>query len=132
MMIYFLKKTGLIKLAVSAPKPATRAPTNAEAMISKNGLSVLKINKETRWARIWLLLVLIQKHKIPHNKNKAMKPVKKDANGVWGINVAIKNAMMAMLHQGKYKHAQKLKRPVRIMEIINFILIFLAPNPEGE
>jgi hypothetical protein len=33
---------------VSAEKPATKAPINAENMMSKNGLSVLKIKSETR------------------------------------------------------------------------------------
>ena len=68
-----------------------------------------------------LLLVLIQKHKIPHNKNNAINPVTKEANGVCGIRAATKNATMAMLHHGKYKHAQKLRSMVRIIEIINFI-----------
>jgi hypothetical protein len=30
-------------------------------------------------------------------------------------------ATMAILHQGKYKHARKLKSMMRIVEIINFI-----------
>ena len=69
-----------------------------------------------------LLLVLIQKHKIPHNKNNAINPVTKESNGVCGIRAATKNATMAMLHHGKYKLALKLRSIVRIIEIINFII----------
>ena len=72
-----------------------------------------------------LLLVLIQKHKIPHNKNNAINPVTNEANAGCGIRAATKNAAMAMLHQGKYKHAQKLRSMVRIIEIINFICLLL-------
>jgi hypothetical protein len=110
---------------VSAANPATKAPVNAEDMMSKNGLSVLKIKSETRWARMSLLLVLIQKHMTPHNKNNAINPVTKEACGVCGIIAATKNAAMAILHQGKYKHAQKLRSMVRIIEIINFIFYWL-------
>lgn len=38
----------LIKLPVRAAKPATRAPISAVTIINRYGLSVLKINKETR------------------------------------------------------------------------------------
>ena len=69
--------------------------------------------------------MLIQKHKIPHNKNKAINPVTKEATGVWGIRAATKKATIAILHQGKYKHAQKLKSMVRIIEIVNFIKSFV-------
>ena len=71
------------------------------------------------------LFVLIQKLKIPHNKNRAINPATKETNGVWGIRAATKNAAIAMLHHGKYKHTQKLKSIIRIIEIINFIFFLL-------
>lgn len=71
------------------------------------------------------LLMLIQKHKIPHSKNNAINPVTKEATGVCGIRAVTKNATMAILHQGKYKHAQKLRSMVRIIEIVNFIRSFI-------
>jgi hypothetical protein len=91
----------------------------------KNGLSVLKIKSETRCASMSLLLVLIQKHRIPHNRNNAINPVTNEATGVCGIRAATKNATMAMLHHGKYKQEQKLRSMVRIIEIINFIILWL-------
>jgi len=69
--------------------------------------------------------VLIQKLKIPHNTNKAINPEKKETTGVCGIRAATKNAIIAILHHGKYKHAQKLRRIVIIIEIINFMFILL-------
>ena len=72
-----------------------------------------------------LLLVLIQKHAIPHNKNNAINPVTKATNGVCGIRAATKNATIATLHQGKYKDAQKLSSRVRIIEIMNFMALLL-------
>jgi hypothetical protein len=72
-----------------------------------------------------LLLVLIQKLKIPHNKNNAINPVTKEAKGVCGIRAATKNATMAILHHGKYKDAEKLRSIVSIIEIVNFIKFVL-------
>jgi hypothetical protein len=77
------------------------------------------------------LLVLIQKLSIPHNKNKAINPVKKDTIGVWGISRVIKNATIAILHHGKNKQALKLKRIIKRIDVVNFIfedlLSLLAP-----
>lgn len=113
--------TGRIYDAVSAARPATSAPITAEHIINKKGLSTLKSNKEIRWANMWSLLVLIQKLTTPHSKNSAINPVKKETTGVCGMSAATKKATTAILHQGQYMHAQKLKRIVRIIEIINFI-----------
>ena len=110
---------------VSAAIPAIIAPMKAEEMINKNGLSILKRSSETRCANIWSLLVLIQKHIIPQSRNKAMKPVKNDTNGVCGINAATTQATIAMLHQGRKRHAQKLKRIVSTIEMMNFIYFLL-------
>ncbi len=68
-----------------------------------------------------LLLVLIQKLMIPHNKNNAVKPEKKDTRGVCLMSAATKKATMAILHHGKYRHTQKLKSIISMIEIKNFI-----------
>ena len=67
------------------------------------------------------LLELIQKLSIPHNKNKAINPVKNDAIGVCGISSVIKNATTAILHHGKNKQALKLKRIIKRIDVVNFI-----------
>ena len=111
----------LKKLPVKAAKPATIAPIRAVTKINKNGLSVLKINNDTRCAKIFPLLVLIHKLIIPHNKNKAIKPEINDARCVCGMSMGMMKATMAMLHHGKYKHTRKLKRMMRIVQVRNFI-----------
>ena len=92
---------GRRKLAARAAKPATNAPIKAVESISKKVLSLLKIKRETLWASISLLLLLIQKLMIPHNKNSAVKPEKKETKGVCLISAATKKATIAILHHGK-------------------------------
>jgi hypothetical protein len=81
----------------------------------------LKINKDTRWAKIFPLLVLIHKLIIPHNKNKATKPEINEARCVCGMRMGIMKATMAMLHHGKYKQTRKLKRIMRTVVVRNFM-----------
>ena len=73
-----------------------------------------------------LLLVLIQKQATPHNKNNAINPLTKEVDGDCGITAATKNATTAILHQGKYRHAQKLRSIVKNMEMINFIFLLFS------
>ena len=72
---------GLIKLAVNAASPATKAPSSPVARINKKLLSVLKISSEIRLAKMWPLFVLIQKLRPAHRINNAMKPERKESQG---------------------------------------------------
>lgn len=74
--------------------------------MSMNGLSLLKISKDTLCAKICSLAVLIEKLTKPHNNKRAKNPERKDATGLSGINAETIKATRAMLHQGKYRHAQ--------------------------
>lgn len=114
----------LAKLAVNAAKPATMAPISAVIIINKKGLSVLKINKETRWANICPFFMLIHKLKIPHNKKSEINPETKEGKGRCGKKSETMKATTAMLHQGKNKQAQKLKSIMRRTVRINFIYLF--------
>ncbi len=67
------------------------------------------------------LLALIKKLMIPHSKNNAVKPEKKETRGVCLIRAATKKATRAMLHHGKYRQAQKLKIIISMIETKNFI-----------
>jgi hypothetical protein len=110
-----------IKPAVNAANPATNAPIRAVANINKKALSVLKINMDTRLAKIFSLLLLIQRLNPPHNKNSATNPDRNETHGFCGISAATTNATIAILHQGKYKQAQKLNSRMIIVESVNFI-----------
>lgn len=94
--------------------------------INKKGLSILKINKETRCAKICPFCMLIHKLKNPHNKKRAMNPLKNELNGLCGIRAEMIKATMAMLHQGKYKQARKLKSMMRMVVITGFIVGILV------
>ena len=111
-----------MKLAVSEANPATIAPISAVTRISKKVLSLLKINKETRCARISSLLLLIQKLIIPQSKNNAVNPEKNETKGICRITALTKNATTAILHHGKYRQAQKLKSIISNMATRNFMM----------
>lgn len=91
----------LRKLAVRAAKPATTPPINAVTSINKYGLSIFKMTSDTLCARIWLLLLLIQKLNTPHSKNNAMNAERKLIPVLCGINAATIKETMAILHHGK-------------------------------
>lgn len=109
---------------MSAAKPATNAPIKAVAVISKAGLSIFKINKDTLCASIWLLLLLKNQANDPHNKNNAIKPARKDLPGFCGINADTKNAATTIDHQGRYKQAATLSKAISNMETKNLIIQF--------
>lgn len=111
----------LKKLPVKAAKPATRAPMRPVTNINKYGLFALKINKETRCAKIFPLLILIHELNIPHNKKSATKPEINEARWPCGIRTGIIKATIAMLHQGKYKQTRKLKRIMSTVLVRNFM-----------
>ena len=106
---------------MSAAKPAINAPIKAVIKNRRKEFEDFNISIETRCASILSLLLLIQNDIIPHNKNKAVKPAKKETRGVCGIKAATKNATIAMLHHGKYRHAQKLSSTINMIVIKNFI-----------
>lgn len=51
-----------------------------------------------------------------------MNPQRKAAPGFCEINTETMKATIAMLHQGKYKQAKKLKSKIRSKDAINFII----------
>jgi hypothetical protein len=53
--------------------------------------------------------------------NTAQNPVTKLMNALCGIIAVTIKAAIAMLHQGKYKQAIKLKRIIKISDTANFI-----------
>jgi hypothetical protein len=89
------------------------------------GLSIFNSNKDTLCASKSLLLLLIYHARLPHNKNKAVNPARKDCKGFCGIATATINAAAAMLHQGRYKQAATLSNAMRTMEIKNFMIVLL-------
>jgi hypothetical protein len=111
------------KLPVKAAKPATRPPISAVIIINKYGLSVLKINKEMRCARIFPLLMLIHKLKNPHNKNSAIKPEINEGRCPYGMSMGIIKATIAIVHHGKYRDVRKLNSIIRIVFSRNFIFL---------
>lgn len=70
------------------------------------------------------LAELIQKLKPPHNKKSAANPERKDAKGLCGMSAETIKATNAILHQGKYKHAQKLRSMMRMVVMVNFMAFF--------
>lgn len=70
--------------------------------------------------------MLIHKLKNPHNKKRAMNPLKNEVNGPCGMRAEMIKATIAMLHQGKYKQARKLKSMMRIVVITDFIFDYLV------
>ena len=67
------------------------------------------------------LAELIQKLKPPHNKKRAANPERNEAKGLCGISAETIKATNAILHHGKYKHAQKLKSMMRMVVMLNFM-----------
>jgi len=106
----------------NAANPATSAPISAVANTSKNGLSVFKINTETLCASMLWLFLLIQKLKIPHNRNKEVNPVMKAGKGACRNKAVTVKATIAILHHGKYKQVVKLNNAIKNIEVINFIV----------
>jgi hypothetical protein len=111
----------LTKLPANAAKPATIAPIRAVTNINKNGLSVLKINSETRCANIWPFFTLIHRLKKPQSKKSPTKPEINEVRFPCGTKEEIIKATIAILHQGKNKQARKLKSMMRIVDVANFI-----------
>ena len=70
--------------------------------------------------------MLIHKLRNPHNKKRAMNPLKNELKGLCGIRAEMIKATIAMLHQGKYKQARKLKSMMRIVVITDFIFDYLV------
>jgi hypothetical protein len=62
----------------------------------------------------------------PHNNKRPKKPERKAHRGFCGINRTTINETMAMLHQGKYKQAQKLNNIMSKVVIKNFIKFILV------
>ena len=91
---------------------------------SSIGLFILMTNTEILCDSKCPLLLLRYQLNILHNKNKAIKPDKKDIKGFWGIKAVTINATIAIAHHGKYKHAARLNNAISNIEIINFILKF--------
>lgn len=90
-----------VKEAVNAAKPATRAPINPVASMSIAGLSILRKSIETLCASTCALLLLIQKLRADQKRKRAINPHRNAANGFCGMKRITKNAMKAILHQGK-------------------------------
>lgn len=67
----------LRKLPAIAANPATTPPIKAVTSTNKYGLSTFIIIIDTLSASICSFGLLIEKLKIPHNKNNARKPVRK-------------------------------------------------------
>jgi hypothetical protein len=67
------------------------------------------------------LLILIHKHKRPHNKNRATNPEINAAKWPFGMSMGIIKATIAIVHQGKYREVIKLNSIMRIVFIRNFI-----------
>jgi hypothetical protein len=65
--------------------------------------------------------LLIQKLKIPHNRNKEVNPVIKAGKGACLNKADTAKATIAILHHGKYKHVVKLNSAINNIEVINFI-----------
>jgi len=70
--------------------------------------------------------MLIHKLKNPHNKKRAINPLKNELKGFCGISAEMMKATMAILHQGKYKHDRKLKSMMRIVVMTGFIVGLLV------
>jgi hypothetical protein len=88
-------------------------------------LSALSINSDILCARIFPLLLLIQKLSPPHKKNRDKNPHRKATPGRWRISAATIKQAIAILHQGKYRHAAKLNRAINKKEMMNFIDEFI-------
>jgi len=95
---------------------------SAVTNINKNGLSVLKISRDTLCAKICPLLILIHKLKKPHNKKSPTKPEINEERFPSGMRMEIIKATIAILHHGKYIQARKLNRIIRIVDVVNFIV----------
>lgn len=110
------------KLPLKAPKPAVKAPIKAVAKISTQKLSIFKSTIDIFCASACPFALLIKKLNAPHNIKSAVKPAKKLLAGACFITAATIHAAIAMLHQGKKRHAAKLSKAVNKTAVKNFIV----------
>jgi hypothetical protein len=121
--IYF-KLLFLRKLPVKAPKPPSKPPTNpviitrSVALPFKGNILATLVDK-----RCWLGTSLASAQ-ILHNKNKAINPTKNDGIGCCFVTMAVANAAITKLYQGKKLMILINQQVITVMiiERKNFIL----------
>ena len=87
------------------------------------GLLPIPINPPILAASIPALEELIAAAKITHNKNTPIKPAINAWAGFCGKSIEIPKAIMAMVHQGKYKPAIKERMAITMIDVMKRMVL---------